>query len=83
MALSNLRMAEISHQVWHSALNRKIQEFNVMLCRDSSGSLKEIDKMIEEITQARAELDYIKGSTDYYSKKVQQLWQTENKECKS
>lgn len=33
--------------------------------------------------QAKAELDYIKGSMDYYSKKVQQLWQTENKECKS
>jgi uncharacterized protein YvpB len=76
-------MAEISHQVWHSALNRKIQDFNMMLCRHSSGSLKEINELVEAILRAKAELDFIKGSMDYYSKKVQQLWQTENKECKS
>lgn len=83
MALSNLRAAEISHQVWHSALTKKVRNFNTMLCRHSCGSLKEIDKMIEDIMQAKEELDYIKGSMDYYSKKVQQLWQTENKECKN
>jgi uncharacterized protein YvpB len=83
MALSNLRMAELTHQVWHAALTRKIQDFNMMLCRDSSGSLKEIDRMIKDILQAKEELDYIKGSMDYYSEKVQQLWQKENKECKS
>ena len=83
MALSNLRMAEITHQVWHSALNRKIQDFNMMLCRHSSGSLKEINELIEDIMQAKAELDFIKERMDYYSKKVQQLWQPENKECKS
>lgn len=83
MALSNLRMAEISYQVWHAALNKRILDFNRILCKHSCGSLKEIDKMIEDIMQAKAELDYIKGSMDYYSKKGQQLWQTENKECKS
>ena len=83
MALSNLRMAELTHQVWYAALTRKIQDFNMMLCRHSSGSLKEINELIEDILQAKAELDYIKRSMDYYNEKVQQLWQTENKECKN
>ena len=83
MELSNLRAAEISHQVWHSALNKKIKDFNMLLSKHSCGSLNEINKLIEDILQAKAELDYIKVSMDYYSKKVQQLWQKENKECKS
>lgn len=83
MALSNLRMAELTHQVWYAALTRKIQEFNRLLCMDSSSSMQEIDKLIEDIIQVREELDYIKDSMDYYSKKAQQLRQKENKECKS
>lgn len=71
MALSSLRMAELTHQVWHAALTRRIQNFNTMLCRNSSGSLKEIDRMVEDIMQAKEELDYIKGNMDYYSEKVQ------------
>ena len=83
MALSNLRMAEISHQVWHSALTEKARNFNMVLCRHSCSSLKEVNELVENILRAKAELDYIKVSMDYYSKKVQQLWQTENEECKN
>lgn len=83
MALSNLRMTEISRQVWQAAMNKRILDFNMMLCKHSCGSLKEVDKLVEDITQAREELTYIEANMDYYSKRVQQLWQTENKECKS
>ncbi len=83
MALSNLRVAEISHQVWHSALTKRIVDFNMLLCRYSCDSLKDIDRLIEAITQARAELDYIEVSMNYYSRKVEQIYSMENKECKN
>jgi hypothetical protein len=73
MELSNLRMAEITHQVWYAALTKRIADFPMLLCKHSYNSLKDIDRLIEDIMQAKAELDYIKGNMDYYSKKVQQL----------
>lgn len=83
MELSNLKAAEISHQVWYTALDKRMQDFSMMLCRHSSGSLKEINTLVEAILQAKAELDYIKVNMDYYDKKVQQLRQMENTECKN
>lgn len=83
MELSNLKAAEISHQVWYTALDKRIQDFNMMLCRHPSGTLKEINTLVEAVLQAKAELDFIKDSMDYYSRKVQQLRQMENTECKN
>lgn len=83
MELSNLKMAEISHQVWYAALNKRVQDFSMMLCRHSSGSLKEINTLVEAVLQAKTELDFIKDNMDYYSRKIQQLRQMESTECKN